>query len=331
MRLGLSFVALSLAAASCGEGSDDGDAERAAAPSTTATSEVVSTTTAAPTTTAETVPEESEPVNVDAFEQRVVLFGAEELLADALALGVEPVASSSTLGAETGEGFTGIPDYVTTDVEVLSHPYVNFEQLAALEPDIIVGIAPIIDGHGPELFEEIADTWVVPHDVTPEQQVRLLGEAFGRSERAEELVAELEAAATDAAGAAGDCDVSIATIYAGPEIAVFVGGSWPIPWAVQTVGCELVPTPAEVSPDDVGRATISLETLGLLSAPDIVLMHIAWGDEIGALEEVTGTDVWQALPAVQTGNVHLFDRIGFRGIEGRIRALDEMIELFGES
>lgn len=268
-----------------------------------------------------------ELIDLEPFEQRVVLFGAEELLADALALGVEPIASSSTVG---GDAFHGLPGYDTTDVEVLAHPEINLEYLASLRPDIVVVIEPIVDYYGTEPFTTIAELVVVPHDVTPEEQVVLLGAAFGREERAAELLAELDAAVVAADRSAGsDCTASVAVVYAGPEIAVFVGGSWPVPWAVQATGCRLVPGPDQVDADDIGRATISTENLELLAAPTLLMLQIPGiADEQAAYEQVTANELWQRLPAVAGDNVHVVDRIGYRGIEGRIRLLDEVVAIF---
>lgn len=122
-------------------------------------------------------PDNSAPVDVPAFERRVVLFDAEELLVDALALDVEPVASSSTVG---GGGFHGLDAYNTGGIEVLPHPDINLEHLAALEPDVIVIIEPIAEGIGEDLLGAIGELWIVPHEWTPVEQVRLLGDAFDR-------------------------------------------------------------------------------------------------------------------------------------------------------
>ncbi|HEX7131334.1 MAG TPA: hypothetical protein VF228_02090, partial [Iamia sp.] len=61
--------------------------------------------------------------------RRVLLLGEEYLLADTLALGIVPVASTATVA---DVGFIGVDDYDTSDIQVLENTDQDLESLVAL-------------------------------------------------------------------------------------------------------------------------------------------------------------------------------------------------------
>ncbi len=177
----------------------------------------------------------------------------------------------------------------------------------------------------------MAEVRVVPDGLVTEDKVAALGELFDREVEAEALIAELTAARAEAAAALGDdCEISAATIYGGPSIAAWVDGPWELPTSLLETGCTLVPGPEGTSPDGNGRAWLSLEQLGLLEAPKILLFQTdAVDTERDSVDEIMAEPLWQQLPAVQADRVEEFDRLGYPGAAGQIRFLTDLTERLG--
>lgn len=336
MTAALAVAVLTVSA--CG-GDDTGDSPSTAEPADTPTSTAASTTTA-PTTPpdaplATDAPPSSAPVDEGAATTapveldpeapdlgRVVALAEEFILADVLALGVEPIASSASVEAA---GFQGLDEYDTSGIEVLPMTTLDLERLAALQPDTIVTLQFWVDQVGDDLLSGIADVIAIPDGLYGRERLSVLGELLGRPEHAEAVAAELDAAEAQARDRIGEgCALSLAAIYSGPTIAAFVAGPWDLPSAILAAGCEIVPGPEQVEPDSNGRAWLSLEQLGMLDQELLVLLQNDTVEgESASVEEVESSPLWPSLPAVQAGNVVVFDRLGYPGATGTIRFLDE--------
>ena len=111
------------------------------------------------------------------------------------------------------------------------------------------------------------------------------------------------------------CTVSLTTIYAGPSPAIYTDERSPIPAAVIDAGCTLVPgVGADGAPvagaDGNGRIYISLEQLGMLAAPQLMIISTdAVDGERAAIDEVQSSLLWDTLPAVIAGNVTEVERL----------------------
>ena len=120
VALGLALSVIALAA--CGT-------DEAAAPPTTQ----VAGATTAPATVADTPStggDERDELDAEAPDLgRVVSVAEEFVLADLLALGIEPVASTATVDTV---GFQGLDEFDTSAIEVLPQTTLNLEYLAAL-------------------------------------------------------------------------------------------------------------------------------------------------------------------------------------------------------
>ncbi|MDP8976830.1 MAG: iron-siderophore ABC transporter substrate-binding protein [Actinomycetota bacterium] len=129
--------------------------------------------------------------------QRVLSLGFQEH--DTIfALGVEPIAVRYWYGDEDDVIFPWAEEAAgDADPEILNMPELNFEKIAALDPDLILGLyAGITEEDYPKLAA-IAPTVpqsdeYVDYGVPWQEATRTIGTALGRSERAEELVAEVE-------------------------------------------------------------------------------------------------------------------------------------------
>lgn len=297
--LGAGLVGLSTLA-SCSSGDDGGDSAAADPTEETTTSAAVVT------------------------DERIVVIGEEYLLADLLALGIQPVAATATV-AESG--FHALDGYDTSEIQALPATERNLELLASLEPDRIIAYQFFADELGEDTLGGLAELTLVPDGIGPVELVTMYGELFGRQEQAAALVTEYEAAQAEAAAALDGLSVSVAAIYAGASVAAFVDGPWAVPATLLEAGASLVPDAASTEPDRNGRVYLSMERLDLLSAPQMVLMQstLVEGEDL-AVEQVADDPLWTSLPAVAAGDVLELDRLGYPGIEGRIRLIDDLIE-----
>jgi iron complex transport system substrate-binding protein len=279
-----------------------------------------SATTTSTTTSSAASPEPG------ADDRRVVALGEEFLLADLLALGITPVASTATVAEE---GFVGLDESATDGIEALPSTEPNVERLAALAPDVIVATPFVVDELGEEVLTGLAEL-VVVDAVDPRASIEVLGAAFERTERAQELVTALdEAVAAGRGRLPEDLEVSVATVYPGPSLAVWVAGPATVPSVLDELGVTMVPGPADVDASD-GRAFISSERLDLLSAPTMLLLQSSIVDgEAAALDELSAERRWTTLPAVADDRVIELDRLAFPGIVGRTEAVDVLVEQLG--
>ena len=176
---------------------------------------------------------------------------------------------------------------------------------------------------------------VVLPDGDHEVQVLALGDAFDRRAEAEALVADLDDAievgrAALASLPAASRTVSVATIYPGPSVAAWVDGPIDVPDTLLALGFTLHPSAAEVSGSDGGRLYLSAEQIGLLDAETIVAMQSEHVEgEAAAIEQTADNPLWAGLPAVAAGRVVTVDRLGYPGIAGRIRLVDDLVRLLG--
>jgi ABC-type Fe3+-hydroxamate transport system substrate-binding protein len=315
-------LALAVVTASCGGSGSDADSPPGA-PDTVleaTTGDTEATTgTEATTDTGATTAEAGAVLDADAPELgRVVALAEEFVLADLLALGVTPVASTATVDAA---GFLGLDQFDTSDIEVLPQTTLSLEYLASLRPDTIVTLQFWVDQIGADVLSGIAEVMVIPDGLSGSDQVEFLGGMLGRPEHAAVVVDELTDAATAARAAVGEgCALSLATVYPGPTVAAFVDGPWQMPSAIQSAGCEIVPGPDVVEPDANGRAWLSEEQLGLLDQDVLVLMqNESVEGESNSLAEIQASALWATLPAVRSDNVVVVDRLGYPGAPGLIR------------
>ena len=256
---------------------------------------------------------------------RVVVLAEEFMLADVMSLGIEPIASTASV-AEVG--FQGLDGFDTAAIEALPMTTLNLEQLAAMEPDTIISLQFWIDQIGEEQLGGLGDIVAVPDGLPIPERLTFLGEQLGRQSQAAGVIADLEAATAAAAAAIpDDCAVSLAAIYPGPSPAAFVAGPWELPTSILSTGCRLDPGPSDAAPDANGRVYLSLEQLGILDAPTLVLLQseTVQGEQ-EALDQIEANPLWATLPAVRDDHVIVFDRLGYPGAAGQIRFLGELAD-----
>ena len=253
--------------------------------------------------------------------RRLVVIGEDFVLADVLAMGVVPIAATATLN----DKFTGI-ERDTTGIQPLPSTEANFELLASLKPDSIITTENILNYVDQDLLDGIAPTSVISGEGWRER-VMSLGEILNAPSQADALLADYDLAISNAkAELSGDISVSLATIYPGSNIAVWVDGPSNIPQTILDMGIELFPGINSYSSAMNGRAYISIEKIGDLSSPIIILSQsTAVEGEDESLRNVQDNSLWKNLPAVTSGKVSTIDRLGYPGVEGRIRLINDLV------
>ncbi len=116
-----------------------------------------------------------------------------------LAMGFTPVGVRDWFGDQPNAVWPWAQDELgDADPAILPAGDLNFERIAALKPDLIVGVFSGMTEDEYGTLSEIAPTIAQPgryvdYGVPWQQQTRTIGRALGRQERAKELISEVEA------------------------------------------------------------------------------------------------------------------------------------------
>lgn len=259
----------------------------------------------------------------------VLALGEEYLLADLLTLGIRPIASTANVVLD--EGFAGLGEFDTEGIEALPSNEPNLERLAGYRADVVVANTFVADYLGREVLEGLGGELVVVPDDHAERIVAL-GDTFDRRSEADAALADLDEAI--AAGAAtlnaGGRAVSVATVYPGSTVAAWVDGPIDVPATLLAMGFTLRPGATDVEGEEGGRLYLSNEQLDVLDADTLVaLQSDLVAGEPEALEAMADDPLWSGLPAVASGKVVTIDRLGYPGIAGRRRLVDDLVARLG--
>jgi iron complex transport system substrate-binding protein len=259
----------------------------------------------------------------------VLALGEEYLLADLLTLGIRPIASTANVVLD--EGFAGLGEFDTEGIEALPSNEPNLERLAGYRADVVVANTFVADYLGREVLEGLGGEHVVVPDDHAERIVAL-GDTFDRRSEADAALADLDEAI--AAGAAtlnaGGRAVSVATVYPGSTVAAWVDGPIDVPATLLAMGFTLRPGATDVEGEEGGRLYLSNEQLDVLDADTLVaLQSDLVAGEPEALEAMADDPLWSGLPAVASGKVVTIDRLGYPGIAGRRRLVDDLVARLG--
>jgi iron-siderophore transport system substrate-binding protein len=292
---GAALLAAALAITSCGSDSgDDGSAAGSSAGGSSSGAFPVTVGTA------------FGDVTVDEEPTRVVALGWGDA-ETALALGVQPVGASDWLsfgGEGVGPWAAGEYDEAPEIIDSLEPSY---EAIAALRPDLILDTkSPATQDRYDEL-SAIAPTIGQPEGADPyltssADQLRMIGEALGRTDEATALQQQVDQAFTDAAAAHPE--------FAGRSVVVgtrtsegygaYVDGDTRVDFMTR-LGFTNAPAVQDLA-DDGFSVSISEEQLPLLDA-DLTVMFPIFID--AAL--ITDDPLWQAIPSVQAGHAVVLD------------------------
>ncbi len=266
-------------------------------------------------------------VTIPANPQRVVALFTHDL-ANALVLGLAVIAGPG----ETGQPDAPFPPYLVemfgarldSLTRIAYQPELNFEQIAALQPDVI--LSGIFGNYDPgyEKLDAIAPTVTYRYSegeqfvLVPWQTVlRINGEQFGREAAAEEWIARFDARAADlrARLVTRWAGATFAVVGPAPEgVYVYGSAAGHIPITLsEKLGLKVADSVnallAETGIQAQGGTTISFERLGDIDA-DILFVPISAGADgkpnRSEFEALTAQPLWSTLPAVRAGHVYEF-------------------------
>lgn len=285
----------------------------------------------AETATTRTIEHTFGTTEIPAEPQRVVALGEEGLLADLLDIGIEPMVSI----VNVPEHVPLISDEELANTELVrTSTNVSLETLVAYDPDLIIGTVYFVDQAGYSRLAEIAPTVAVGGDNSLEVYVETLT-VFGLRDQAEANAATFRQliASESARISAADQAVSVVAVYGGPNVALFFDGPQPPPQMLHDMGVTMLPVGEERDKLRIrnGRAFISDERLDLISGEQMILLQTSSVEgEMESFAEISEDPLWQQLPAVQSDNIVVIDRIGYPGFRGQQALLADLVQAFEE-
>lgn len=227
---------------------------------------------------------------VPAKPQRIVTVGFNE--ADfVLALGEQPVGERQVLGDFDADGRSWAQAALGgTQPEKVGSSELDFERIAALRPDLILGVYSFMTQADYDRLSRIAPTVAAPtaDGATWQQQMEITGQALGKQAEATRIVADTEQRFTDA--------IAANPSFQGKSISVVL-------WGLDSGTYALEPTDLRTrfwtdfgfTPTAV-TGSVGPESYGSLEADVVVLM--------GATpEDMAAEPTFGSLPAAQQNRV----------------------------
>jgi len=257
---------------------------------------------------------------VPAEPQRVVVLDLGELHS-AIALGVKPVGA---VKAPVQDGLLSYLSEQAAGIELvgeIGEP--NLEQIAALEPDLILGSDVRVKDFYDELSAIAPTVFTETVGVDWKENLEIHAQALGREQQAESLMAAYEARAVEVGEkVADDRTVSIVRFVPG-EIRLYAQDNF-IGTVLEDAGI------ARPEAQDVPEfsVTASAEQIGLADGDEIFVGTYGDASETDG-PKVLGGPLWKRLPAVVAGDVHeVDDDIWFlgTGVGAADLVLDELEE-----
>ena len=321
----LAGLSLSLVLAGCGSEDDGGDSA--------ASSSSGEGSSAFPVTIEHAYGETEIPEE----PQRVVSLGYTEQDA-ILAFGVVPVAVRYAFGPED-DVFFPWADEAAGDAEpvILPRTEVDAEQIAVLEPDLIMAVTAGLTEAEYETLSGIAPVVVQPAEFpafgTPWQdQTLVTGRALGQEERAEELVAEVEAQFEEVRAAHPELEGRTVTLSG-----VAYEGEYPFHASSDTrtqffldFGMVVDPELDEIAGEEF-YGYLSQEQASMLDA-DVLLWQSGSDEERAQIE---GDPVLNSIPAVAEGRALFvegadYDALQFSSVLSLPYLLDSLVPEISE-
>lgn len=238
---------------------------------------------------------------LETVEGERILIGGQLLLDAALALEL-PVA-----GVAAPPDRQGVPPYLEArgvGIEVIpASPEPNYEAVARLAPDLIIGPTEMNDAGITETLSQIARTVTLDaNTATPwPDTLAELGLLTGREIRAAEVLAAWDERVAAFRNAVGDrIDLEISLVRCFRDSCRYLPGSTSFAGFVLDQLGAARPAPQVSDPDGRPFVEVSLEQLDLLDGDLIVVFGTDADDALGALRS---NPVWQQLDAVEAGRV----------------------------
>lgn len=230
-----------------------------------------------------------------------------------------PLVGAPGARGGAGEAFASYqPEGELEDLEkITTFVEPNLEQIAALEPDVIIDSVPF-DYGGDERYEQfsrIAPTLNVGDAYSEgwKPYLRAVAGAFGREALAEEFISEYEARAAGLKERIserwGGASFALASSFETGEVFLSAAEAQPARILRDDLGLLTSEAVPETFEEQRG---ISLERLDLLEDADLLVVRVepaqeGEGRDREVLDETQSSPLWQRLPAVEAGNVFEYD------------------------
>ncbi|MCX7543038.1 Fe2+-enterobactin ABC transporter substrate-binding protein [Corynebacterium sp. P5848] len=267
-----------------------------------------------------TVTDAKGEVTIDAKPQRVVSTSP-SMTGTLLALGVPVVASAGAPVTDLtdGDGFFMQWAEIAHDrgVEV-AYPRldIDLDAVDSFSPDLIVGSVVGADAVNDEYaqLQDITTTVMVDYiDLSWQDQTRLLAEATGTEDKAEELIAEYERKVKEAAGKiTAPPAPAIVAFYRAAEGLMVSGPDTQHGEILEDLGITAGDVDETVSQQTrPGIRTVSRENMAaaLADVGSVFLMQTGTESPVAAFSE---DPLVSTAPAVQKGDVYFFDEYAWR-------------------
>lgn len=279
-------------------------------------------------------------VELDQPAQRVAVLEWQQV-EDALTLCVAPVAVADAEGFSTWSTAEELPEG-TADVGTRGEP--NLDALAAAEPDLIIVEATGADDPVIEQLEslDVPVLATVGADAadpigTMKGLFSLIGEATGRTERAEAVLSEFDEHVAGAKQQVADAGLSTTDfVYFdgwvdGGNVSIRPFGKGALFTALgEELGLTCVWTEETDSAYGLGQTDIE----GLTAVGDANLIYTSTDDPAGNyVTELEKNELWTGLPAVQDGRAYAFPAgiWTFGGPRSSEQAIDAYVEILTAS
>lgn len=222
-----------------------------------------------------------------------------------LAAGVRPVGIRNWIGEEPYAVWPWARDELgDAEPELLPVDAINYEQVAALEPDLVIGVSSGMTQEDYDTLSEIAptppqsDEWV-DFGVPWQDQARVIGRALGREERAEEMISALERRFAETRENNPALEGATVSVIGAGDGLFYVYG--PLDRSVRffdSLGMEVSEEVAEITEGQFS-VEISEEQFGLAEADAIICFATTPSDE----RELRENEIYSGLRAVQDDRV----------------------------
>lgn len=248
---------------------------------------------------------------ITSMPERVVTIGYSEQ-DPVLALGVKPVAVRYWFGDYDHSVWPWAQDELgdaEPTVFRMAYGELDFEKIAAQEPDLLIGTHSGITEEEYETLSQIAPTLAQPGEyanfgVPWQEQTRLIGRALGRSELAAELVAEVESQIERVSEEHPEFDgasVAMASPAQGEGQFWTFSPSTPPMRFLESLGFEVPSKIAELV-GERDAAKISAEQVEMLDV-DVLVWQVASEDARASIEE---NDLYRQLDVAEEGRAVFF-------------------------
>ena len=238
-----------------------------------------------------------------------------------------PLAGVGIFGTDTSNVAASFVPVDLEGAEIINNSELNLEQIAALGPDLILARDIYLNDGEAGPLSEIAPILPIAGDGPWRDDLEQVAGWMQRTDLLDEALAGYDAAVDDVstrhADALASTPVAIVEYYPADQT-FYAGGLDDFQLQANTLkelGGTLVPFLTDRSYFD---EPFSIENLSEISDAGAILLVSNSQDDIDAL---AANPLWQALPAVQAGNVVITDT---RTNQGSVYAATEAVRLFDE-